>query len=170
MNKALFLDRDGVINERIVGGYVQRPDEFHLIDAILPVLQAARAAGYKLVLITNQQGVGKGLMSREDLDALHRHLHDLLISRLGFGLDAVYDCTSLASEGDPRRKPEPGMLLDAIADLDLDPAQCWFLGDSRSDAEAGRRAGVRTILLGEHPSTAADVVVQSLSDVLPLVQ
>jgi len=72
MNKALFLDRDGVINERIVGGYVQRPDEFHLIDAILPVLQAARAAGYKLVLITNQQGVGKGLMSREDLDALHR--------------------------------------------------------------------------------------------------
>ncbi len=170
MNKALFLDRDGVINERIVGGYVRTVEEFHLIEDILPVLQAAHAAGYRLVLITNQQGVGKGLMSRADLDALHRHLHDLLMDRLGFALDAVYDCTSLASDGDPRRKPEPGMLLEAIAELDLDPEQCWFLGDALTDAEAGRRAGVRTILLGEHPSTAADVVVQSLSDVLPLIQ
>lgn len=160
--KALFLDRDGIINRRIVGGYVRTVDEFELLDDVLPILQHAHDNGYLLILITNQQGVGKGLMSRDDLDVIHRHMQSLLITRLGFGLDAIYDCTSLASDNDPRRKPQPGMLLEAIADHHLDPTQCWFLGDSLSDAQAGRAVGVRTVLVGEFEPNAAEIVAHSL--------
>lgn len=163
--KALFLDRDGIINRRIIGGYVRSIDEFELLDDILPILQRAHDRGYLLILITNQQGVGKGLMSREDLDAIHDHMQSLLKQRLGFGLDAVYVCTSLASDNDPRRKPQPGMLLEAIADHQLDPAQCWFLGDSLTDAQAGRAAGVKTILVGEFDAYAAEVVESTLKSV-----
>lgn len=156
--KALFLDRDGIINRRIIGGYVRTIDEFELLDDILPILQRAHDRGYLLILITNQQGVGKGLMSREDLDTIHDHMQSLLKQRLGFSLDAIYVCTSLASDNDPRRKPQPGMLLEAIADHQLDPAQCWFLGDSLTDAQAGRAAGVKTILVGEFAEGDAEVV------------
>lgn len=161
--KALFLDRDGIINRRIIGGYVRTIDEFELLDDILPILQRAHDRGYLLILITNQQGVGKGLMSREDLDTIHDHMQSLLRQRLGFGLDAIYVCTSLASDNDPRRKPQPGMLLEAIADHDLDPAQCWFLGDSLTDAQAGRAAGVKTILVGEFEEGDADKVYEKLA-------
>ncbi|RPI65428.1 MAG: HAD family hydrolase [Ignavibacteriae bacterium] len=163
--KALFLDRDGIINKRIVGGYVRTIDEFHLLDDILPVLRRAHDHGYKLILITNQQGVGKGLMSREQLDVIHQHMQHLLHERLGFALDAIYDCTSLASDNDPRRKPEPGMLLEAITDHHLDPAQCWFIGDSISDAQAGRAAGVKTMLVGEFEERDADRVFVDLRNV-----
>lgn len=162
---ALFLDRDGVINERIVGGYVRTPAEFVLLPDVLPILRAAQTSGRVLVLITNQQGVGKGLMTNEDLTRVHEHMQHVLQDRLGFGLDAIYACTSLASANDPRRKPSPGMLLEAIRDLDLDPAASVFLGDSVSDAQAGRAAGIRTVLVGDHPPDAADVVVPSLADV-----
>lgn len=164
--KALFLDRDGIINRRIIGGYVRTIDEFELLDDILPILQRAHDRGYLLILITNQQGVGKGLMSRDDLDTIHDHMQSLLKQRLGFGLDGIYVCTSLASDNDPRRKPQPGMLLEAIADHHLDPAQCWFLGDSLTDSQAGRAAGVKTILVGEFAEGDAEVVITNLSNLL----
>lgn len=168
--KALFLDRDGVLNERIVGGYVRTIDEFVLQSDILPVLRGAHDRGYLLILITNQQGVGKGLMSRDDLDAVHKHLQTLLLDRIGCALDAIYDCTSLASDGDPRRKPQPGMLLDAIADHNIDAAASIFLGDSATDVLAGAAAGVRTILYqpnGPEPtSVTPDYCVSHLHDVL----
>ncbi len=159
LRRALFLDRDGVINRRIMGGYVRTPEEFVLLEDILPLLRSAKAAGDILVVITNQQGVGKGLMSKSDLDAVHAHMNDVLTSHLGFGIDHVYACMSLATANDPRRKPSPGMLLDAIADLGIDPETSWFVGDSLTDAQAGRAAGVRTVLIGEYPTDAADRVV-----------
>jgi len=159
LRRALFLDRDGVINRRIMGGYVRTPEEFVLLEDILPLLRSAKAAGDILVVITNQQGVGKGLMSTSDLDAVHAHMNSVLTSHLGFGIDHVYACTSLATANDPRRKPSPGMLLDAIADLGIDPETSWFVGDSLTDAQAGRAAGVRTVLIGEYPTDAADWVV-----------
>ena len=166
MTPALFLDRDGVINRRIIDGYVQTVDEFDLLPDILPILTTAKEHGYVLVLITNQQGVGKGLMTAADLDVVHGHMQNQLRRDIGFGLDAIYSCTSLASDNDPRRKPAPGMLLEAIDDLDLDPNRSWFLGDSVTDATAGRAAGVKTILVGEHPAAAADIVVPTLADVV----
>ena len=168
--KALFLDRDGVLNERIVGGYVRTADEFVLIPDILPVLRGAHDRGYLLILITNQQGVGKGLMSRADLHALHQHLQHLLLDRIGCGLDAIYDCTSLATAGDPRRKPQPGMLLEAMAQHNIDPATSFFLGDSPTDVLAGKAAGVITMLYQPHgpepSSVPPDYSVTHLHDVL----
>ncbi len=166
MNAALFLDRDGVINRRIVGGYVRTPDEFVLLDDVLPILAEAKARGWLLILITNQQGVGKGLMSDADLSTVHDHMQTLLYDRLGFGLDAIYTCTALASANDPRRKPAPGMLLQAIREHSIDPDRSWFVGDSLTDAQAGAAAGVHTILVGDHPADAADIIVSALKDVV----
>ena len=163
---ALFLDRDGVINHRIIGGYITSPDAFELDEAILPLLRYAKEAGYLLVVITNQQGVGKGLMTLDDLNAVHARMNDLLRTHLGFGIDHVYACTSLASANDPRRKPSPGMLLEAIAEHHIDPQRSWFVGDSRTDAEAGRAAGVNTLLIGPYAETEADIVVSATGDAL----
>ncbi|MBS1560537.1 MAG: HAD family hydrolase [Bacteroidetes bacterium] len=165
MKPALFLDRDGIINVRIMDGYVRNTDEFILLADVLPILRAAHEAGYLLVLITNQQGVGKGIMGQGDLDLVHGHMQVQLAERLGFGLDAMYVCTDLAGTGSTRRKPEPGMLLEAQRDLSIDLARSWFLGDSITDHQAGQAAGVRTILVGSFPPDAATIVVPTLADV-----
>lgn len=165
MRPALFLDRDGIINVRIMDGYVRNTDEFILLADVLPILRAAHESGYLLVLITNQQGVGKGIMGQGDLDLVHGHMQVQLAERLGFGLDAIYVCTDLAGTGSTRRKPEPGMLLEAQRDLSVDLARSWFLGDSITDHQAGQAAGVRTILVGTFPPDAATIVVPTLADV-----
>lgn len=163
--RALFLDRDGVINQRLVGRYVTSPSEFHLEPGVLDLLRAAKLSGDLLVLITNQQGVGKGLMTQQDLDEVHMYMNSLLRDHLGFGIDHIYTCTSLERENDPRRKPSPGMLLEAINELGIDASSSWFVGDSVTDSLAGRAAGVRTALIGEHPASAADVIARDLSGV-----
>lgn len=165
MKPALFLDRDGIINVRIVDGYVRTPHEFVLQADVLRILRAAHDAGYVLVLITNQQGVGKGIMGQGELDVVHGHMQVMIAEQLGYGLDALYACTDLAGTGSTRRKPEPGMLFEAQRDLSIDLARSWFLGDSITDHQAGSAAGVRTILVGTFPPDAADIVVPTLADV-----
>lgn len=165
MKPALFLDRDGVINERIVGGYVRTPEEFILLPDILPVLAHAHAAGALLILISNQQGVGKGIMGQGDLDRVTSHMQDLLRSAVGVSLDAVYYCTDLDAVQSERRKPRPGMLLEAQRDLGINMAASWFIGDSLTDHQAGRAAGVRTILVGDFPPGAATMVVPDLASI-----
>jgi len=164
--KALFLDRDGIINTRIVGGYVSKPADFEFIDDILPVMSLAKARGYQLVMISNQQGVGKGLMTSEQLVAVHDYMQNSLRDRIGFSLDALYYCTDLDTTQSFRRKPQPGMLLEAIEDLFLDPRQCWFIGDSITDSQAGRAAAIQTILVGSFLPTDATLVVPTTSDLL----
>ena len=166
MNKALFLDRDGVINTRLVNAYVRTPEEFELIPEIVPILTLARERGCLLVLITNQQGVGKGLMSMNDLERVHEHMQECLLSAGAPQIDAIYYCTDLDGTQSTHRKPAPGMLLDAMRDHDIDAARSWFVGDSRSDAEAGRAAGVDTMLIGSYDEHAADIVVGSHTEAL----
>lgn len=166
MTRALFLDRDGIINKRLVGEYVRTPEEFQLLEDVLPILSAARQLGYRLILITNQQGVGKGLMTRNDLDDVHAAMQAHLVAH-HLQMDAIYECTDLASANSPRRKPAPGMLLEAIADFGLQPEHCWFLGDSITDAQAGKAAGVKTALVGDFSNADADVVAPTLSEILP---
>ncbi len=164
LRAGLLLDRDGIINERIVDGYVLTPDQFRLKPDIVPIITLARERGMPVAVVTNQQGVGKGLMSASDLAAVHARMNDVMETQHSAALDGVYVCTSLHTENDPRRKPNPGMLIEALRDLHLDPKTTWFVGDSESDAEAGRRAGVRTMLVGPFPPHAADVVVTDLKD------
>jgi D-glycero-D-manno-heptose 1,7-bisphosphate phosphatase len=107
MNKALFLDRDGVINTRLVGQYVRTPGEFELILDIVPILKLAKERGYQLVLITNQQGIGKGLMSTRDLGLVHDHMQQSLQSAGALAIDAIYWCSDLDGSGSTHRKPAP---------------------------------------------------------------
>ncbi len=161
--KALFLDRDGVINQRLPNAYVRSPDEFILLEDVLPILQLARDRGYLLLLASNQQGVGKGLMTADDLNTVHNHMQQLIRARLGFALDHAYYCTDVESKNSHRRKPAPGMLYDGLRDYHLTASVCWFLGDSLTDAQAGRSAGVNTALVGNHPVGSADIITVELS-------
>jgi histidinol-phosphate phosphatase family protein len=163
MRSALFLDRDGIINARIVDGYVTQPEEFILLDDIVPVIRTAREAGALIIVITNQQGVGKGLMTEQDLGIVHSYMQRLLGVHAA-AVDAIYVCTSLAGAGDPRRKPSPGMLLEALEDHHLAPERCLFIGDSVTDHQAGESAGIPTLLVGCAHQGADSV--SSLPDVL----
>lgn len=166
MKKALFLDRDGVVNTRIIDGYVRTPEEFELIEDVLPILNIAKHRGYMLVLITNQQGVGKGLMSHHDLAAVHARMQELLQASGAPTMDAIYFCTDLAASGSNRRKPQPGMLLEAMEHHSIEANGSWFLGDSRSDSQAGRAAGVHTALVGSFSENEADIVTTTMHEML----
>lgn len=149
MNKALFLDRDGIINERIIGGYITKPEEFKLIPESLTLFAWAKANGYLTVIVTNQQGIGKGLMTEFDLANVHDYMCALLAEN-GFTPDAIEFCSDLAGTNSSRRKPAPGMLLEAAQKLDIDLSSSWMIGDSISDAQAGKHAGTKTILVGDY--------------------
>ena len=149
MNKALFLDRDGIINERIPNDYVKSPSEFKLIPESLGFFAWAKKHGYLTVIVTNQQGIGKGLMTEHDLADVHAYMCSLLADH-GFTPDAIEFCSDLAGTNSSRRKPAPGMLLDAAQKLDIDLSSSWMIGDSISDAQAGKHAGTTTILVGDY--------------------
>lgn len=147
MRKAIFFDRDGVINYRPVGDYVKSPAEFAFCPDIFDFLLHVKKLGYLAIVITNQQGVGKGKMSLAQLDDIHNYMQNRLLAAIGVCFDEIYYCTSLAQTGDIRRKPNPGMLLEAIEKYGIDITQSYMIGDSESDIDAGKRAGVRTIFL-----------------------
>jgi D-glycero-D-manno-heptose 1,7-bisphosphate phosphatase len=166
MNRALFLDRDGILNERIVDGYVQSPQQLIPLFDLVPLLRHAQQLGWLLIIISNQQGVGKGLMSHDDLHRVNEAF-EAAFAQHGVRFHHVEYCTDLASQPSRRRKPEPGMLLDAAILFDVDLQSSWFIGDSLSDAEAGRRAGCKTVLVGEYEASSADVVVHRLDELTP---
>jgi D-glycero-D-manno-heptose 1,7-bisphosphate phosphatase len=148
---ALFLDRDGTLVEP--RHYPSRPDQLQLYPGLGPHLARLRAHGFRLVVITNQAGLAHGYFTVADLERMHAHLAAKLAG-LGVRLDAVYHCPHHPDGAIPAlarrcdcRKPAPGMLLRAAADLDLDLARSWFLGDILDDVEAGNRAGCRTVLV-----------------------
>lgn len=149
--RALFLDRDGtLVHPR---HYPARPADLQLYEGIDIELQALQAAGFRLVVITNQAGIARGYFGLAELQAMHEHLANEL-SRLGVRLDGIYYCPHHPQGSIPElaipcecRKPQPGMLLRASADLDLDLRRSWFVGDILDDIEAGNRANCRTILV-----------------------
>lgn len=150
-DRALFLDRDGtLVHPR---HYPSRPEHLILFDGIQPGLRDLQSAGFRIVMITNQSGIARGLFSEEDLALMHASLRRSLDTQ-GVYLDGIYYCPHHIEGTIPElsidcgcRKPRPGMLRQAAADLDLDLTRCWFLGDILDDVEAGNRAGTRTVLV-----------------------
>ena len=149
--RALFLDRDGtLVHPR---HYPSRPADLLLYDGIGPHLRILQEGGLRLVLITNQSGLARGLFTTHDLDLMHAHLAAEL-ARFGVRLDAIYYCPHHVDGTVPDlavacdcRKPRPGMPRRAAADLGLDLARSWFVGDVLDDVEAGNSAGCRTVLV-----------------------
>lgn len=149
--RAVFLDRDGtLVHPR---HYPSRPEELCLYEGIDAELRRLQASGFRLIVITNQAGLAHGYFTTADLDRMHAHLTDEL-ARHGVRLDGIYHCPH-HPEGSVAelsiachcRKPQPGMLLRAAADFDLDLQRSWFVGDILDDIEAGKRAGCATILV-----------------------
>ncbi|MCY4342980.1 MAG: HAD family hydrolase [Gammaproteobacteria bacterium] len=174
-DKVAFLDRDGVINEVPVGhGYVTAWAQFRFIDGALDALRALKGKGYRLVVVTNQQGIGKGLMDLDALEAIHRKLR-AHCARHGAAIDGVFFCPHLASDGCDCRKPRPGLIRQAVRELglDLDLGRSWLIGDSPRDIEAGAAAGLNTLFIAPvtraAPRIAASAVAPSLADAVQLL-
>ena len=151
--KVAFLDRDGIINEPApASGYVCDWSEFRFKDGALDMLAALRQAGYRLAVVTNQQGVGKGLVDAEALRRMHERMR-AEAERRGAGIDGVFVCPHLATAGCGCRKPKPGLIHRALSALGypVDLERSWMVGDAPSDVQAGQRAGLRTLLVGASP-------------------
>ena len=146
---ALFLDRDGVINMR-QAGYVNRPEDFELCDGIFDVVRAYAKRGHIVIVVTNQLGVSLGHLSESDLQDIHSKMI-ALFSAAGLPLSAVYACTDASPT---HRKPAPGMILDAAQRWGIDLAVSTLIGDSETDIQAGKAAGVGTNILIESDRVA----------------
>jgi D-glycero-D-manno-heptose 1,7-bisphosphate phosphatase len=166
--RAIFFDRDGVINTRIVGGYVRHAGELEVLPRVPEVLREVKQRGYLAIVITNQRGVGLGLMTLEELAILHDDLQNRLDQTAGVTFDDFFFATGVDTS-DLRRKPSPVMLLEAAQKWDVDLAQSWMIGDSNSDIEAGQRAGTRTAyLITAHSEEIpkATKILHSLEEIL----
>ena len=160
MTRAAFVDRDGVINEPVWDARTEsfespyRPQDVTLVPGAAEGLARLRDAGFSLVLASNQPAAAKGHVTLEDLDAVHERVVTLLRSA-GVTLDGAYYCHHHPDFGGvcECRKPAPGLLLSAAADLELDLAASWMIGDADTDVTAAHAAGVRAVLV-EHPGTA----------------
>ncbi|MGE5479373.1 MAG: D-glycero-alpha-D-manno-heptose-1,7-bisphosphate 7-phosphatase [Chloroflexota bacterium] len=167
--RAFFFDRDGIVNKKLEGDYVKSPVEMDIFPGFVKFLTLVKRAGFMAILITNQQGVGKGLMTETDLEEVHRFMQKELLRRAGVNFDAIFYCPDLACVGSLRRKPAPGMLIEAIEKYALDPSECVMLGDSRSDAQAAKAAGVKAWALGPYTRGTlpeADEIFKSYEEII----
>jgi D-glycero-D-manno-heptose 1,7-bisphosphate phosphatase len=166
-SKALFLDRDGVVNED--SGYVHRAEQCLFVDGIFELVRTANTAGYIVAVVTNQAGIARGLYSEAQFHAFMRWMQEEFLLK-GARLDHIYHCPHHPEAGLGKlrqichcRKPEPGLLERARAELSLNMNDSILVGDKESDIEAGHRAGVgRTFLLAEHGTTSLRTVQQAL--------
>ena len=170
--RALFLDRDGVINHEV--GYLHRSAEVRWVEGIFPLCRTAIGLGYKLAVVTNQSGIARGLYTQADFDALMVWMRAEFLAQQA-PLDAVYCCPYHPEHGvgpykreHEDRKPGPGMLLRAARDLDLDLTQSVLVGDRCSDIAAARAAGLRQAFLlrgtEPQPCPGAPLLLGSLSE------
>ncbi len=163
-NKAFFFDRDGIVNVLLPNDYVRNYSEFVFNREFFEIFNRVIQAGFLTFLITNQQGIGKGLMTEEDLLAIHNEMNNEIIQQCGKSFDNIYYCSALESENSPRRKPNPGMLLEAIDRYDIEVNSSFMIGDSIKDAQAAKQAGIKSILIGDYSVADADFVFATLKD------
>ena len=169
MNKAVFLDRDGVINGKAPGdGYITRWEDFKILPGVAEAIRRLRDAGFLVIVVTNQRCVAKGLLSETGLREIHRKMVATL-RRQRAAIDAVYYCPHEGEENCDCRKPRPGMILQAAQEHQIDLSSSWIVGDDCRDVETGKAAGCRTILLAGppaaiHSAPQADFVVSSLNE------
>jgi D-glycero-D-manno-heptose 1,7-bisphosphate phosphatase len=147
MTRAAFLDRDGVINRKAPDDqYVTRWEDFHLLPGVVEGIAQLNRAGLRVIVVTNQRCVAKGLLTEAELKNLHQRMTEYL-ARAGATIDAVYYCPHGLEACCNCRKPAPGMLLEAARLHGIDLAASWMIGDSSSDVQAGKNAGCRTAQL-----------------------
>jgi len=143
----LFLDRDGVINKRIPGAYVEKVEQFNFFPNLAENFKVLNKFFSRVLVVTNQQGIGKELMTHEDLAVVHDYMLFEIEMNDGF-VDAVYYCPELAEFDPSCRKPNPGMALEAKANFaDIEFGNSLMVGDSESDIQFGNQLGMKTLLV-----------------------
>lgn len=165
--RAVFLDRDGVVNRsRPEGTYVQTVTDFEVLPGVPEAIAELGRCGYEVFIATNQRCVGRGIISLSDLLAIHASMLDA-VEKCGGTIRRIYVCPHEMNQCDCR-KPKPGMLLQAQREYHIDLRSSWMVGDSSSDIMAGKRAGCRTALVGprQMPPDLADIRVPSLSELV----
>ncbi|MBI2770776.1 MAG: HAD family hydrolase [Burkholderiales bacterium] len=172
MRKAVFLDRDGVINRGVVrDGKPYAPTtlaDFQLLPGAAEAMKALRAAGWLVIVATNQPDVATGKQSLATVNAMHQQLRDAGL------VDDIKVCFHVDADHCACRKPKPGMLLEAAREHDIDLAASWMVGDRWRDIEAGQAAGCRTLFIdygyAEKQPERPDGVVASLADVRDFIE
>jgi histidinol-phosphate phosphatase family protein len=155
--KTLFLDRDGVINRQIIGGYVTRVEEFEFLPGVLEALTDLSRKFDYIFVITNQQGIGKGFFSTSDLNRIHQFMIEK-VKQNGGRIDKVYFCPDLETENSINRKPNPGMGLQALKEFpDIDLSCSTMVGDSLLDMQFGKNLGLKTVFLTNGKPLFSDV-------------
>jgi len=166
--RAVFFDRDGTLMEEVK--YCCDPADVHVYPGVTGALRKLKAAGFAVIVITNQAGIGRGYFTEAQYLAVQEEFQ----RQVGEGLiDATYYCADPPGVPSSRRKPEPGMVLEAAAEHSLDLAQSFFIGDKSVDVECGRRAGTRTIQVltgyGAEQPCDADFVARDAVEAVQLV-
>lgn len=166
----LFLDRDGVINERLIGDYVKDTNEFVLLPGVAKSIAKANKLFLRVFVVTNQQGIGKGLMTERNLLDIHTYCSELLKAEHA-GIDRYYFAPNLAADHSPLRKPGSGMALLAKAEFpEIDFEKSIMVGDSGSDIEFGRKLGMKTVFVGFDQHELADITCDSLESFINLLE
>jgi D-glycero-D-manno-heptose 1,7-bisphosphate phosphatase len=171
VNRAVFLDRDGVINRVVLrGGRPYAPtvlEEFEFLPGVREAVHTLSYSGLRVIVVTNQPDVAKGLVRREVVDAMHEKILSVL------PIDEIKVCYHVDDDACGCRKPKPGMLLDASEKWSLNLSMSYMVGDRWRDIEAGRAAGCKTILVGdgyaERTAKDPDAVVASLFEAAQLI-
>ena len=166
----LFLDRDGVINVRKMGGYILDKEEFDFLPGVPESIAFLSQLFGRIIVVTNQQGIGKGLMTERNLLDIHRYMAET-VEKHGGNITAAYFAPELKTSGSPMRKPGTGMALkakDAFPEIDFE--RSVMVGDTDSDIQFGRNAGMKTVrVLTEEPvGVEADFTVSGLKELMEL--
>lgn len=172
LRAAVFLDRDGVLNEVQVRDGVPVPppsvEQMRLLPGVTSACNRLHELGYVLVVVTNQPDIARGTQSRSEVDRMHAYLRERL------PLDEIVVCPHDDADGCSCRKPKPGLLVETAQRLGLDLARSFCVGDRWRDIEAAQRAGVPSIYVdrgyGERKAVGADTVVSSLLDAIPFIE
>ena len=144
MKKAIFLDRDGVINRD--KNFVTSWEEFEFLPGISENIKKLNEANYLIIIVTNQSGIKRGLYGEETLKQIHENMKTMLKEN-GAYINDIFYCPHYAKDNCDCRKPKPGMILNAAKKHNIDLNQSWMIGDSERDIEAGKRAGCKTVMI-----------------------
>lgn len=160
----LFLDRDGVLNKKLEGRYVTSPSELVLLPGVNEALAKFNFLFNRIIIVTNQQGIGKEIMTHQDLSRVHSSLVEQ-INYFGGRIDEIYYCPALEYEDSPNRKPNPGMGFQAKNDFpEINFRKSIMVGDSASDIQFGKSLKMVTVRISNIPDHQADFTHPSLQD------
>ena len=165
--KTIFLDRDGVINKEV--GYLHKAEDFEFIDGVFEACKYFQSTGYKLVVITNQSGIARGLYKEEDFHQLTKWMLEQFTNQ-GINILDVFFCPHGPDSACSCRKPQPGMLLSARDKFDIDMENSWMIGDKEADVDAANAAGVsNTVLVKsghsiDEANSKAKFILKSIKD------